>query len=280
VHVHVLYLPQPIAMMSADEWIVTIAAIVLGPGLWAIWLFQVMRFRPLDRRRGPISLVLSTLIACAAVIFCVLTTRASDDVVNAPLYQFMYLVLGLAWLRGSQTFFPYLGLSPRDDVVERGNHAAAIVHSGALVAVALCYAGGNVGNGPGWWVVLFSAAVATSVLLLAWAIVAQLTPVTDAVIIDRDRAAGVRLAVFLVSCGLVSGRGVAGDWQSASATALDFVAIAPGLVVIVALAVALERVCQPTAARPRPAVLTWGIVPSLVYALAAWATLWTVGWLA
>jgi hypothetical protein len=135
-------------MMSADDAVLTGAAI-LGASSWLVWLRHMLKVRPLDRRAHPSIAILGlTLLACTAVILAVLNTAASYDVVDAPVYQFMYLVIGLTWLRLAHAWFPYLGISPRDDAVERGNLAAASVSAGALLAVALCYAGANVGNGP------------------------------------------------------------------------------------------------------------------------------------
>ena len=37
-----------------------------------------------------------------------------------------------------------------------------------MLGVTLCYAGGNIGNGPGWWVVVFSAGLSTVALFAAW----------------------------------------------------------------------------------------------------------------
>jgi hypothetical protein len=231
--------------MSADEGVLTGAAI-LGSVSWVVWLLQMLKVRPLDRRAHP-SIVIHglTLLACTAVILAVLNIAASYDVVDAPAYQFMYVVVGLAWLRLAQAAFPYLGISPRDDAVERGNVAAASVSAGALVAVTVCYAGANVGNGPGWWVVLFSAALATGTLLILWAIAALTTPVIEAVVVDRDWAAAIRLTAFLISCGVITGRGVAGDWESAAATVRDFFVVGPAVAAILVTAIVLEPLQVP-----------------------------------
>ena len=264
--------------MSGDEVIVTVGAVLLGPVLWTLWLFQMSRAQTMHRRRVGVMPVAAALLACAGLLLFVLRTRASFDVVDAPQYQFMYLVLGLAWLRVAQMLFPYAGLSPRDDVIERRNGAASWAYVGALIAVTLCYAGGNVGDGPGWWVVVFAAGLATGTLLLAWAMLAQLSPVADAVTIDRDPAAGVRLAAFLVSCGLILYRGVAGDWESAAATVSDFVAVLPAVVVILALAVVVERLARPTPGRPHAPFPMWGVLPSLVYLVVAINALRIMQW--
>jgi hypothetical protein len=260
--------------MSADEAILTAAAI-LGPISWTVWLLQMLKVGPLDRRAHPSIVILgSTLLGCTAVILVVVNTAASHDVVDAPGYQFMYVVVGLSWLRLAHAAFPYLGISPRDDAVERGNLAAASVSAGALLAVTVCYAGANVGNGPGWWVVLFSAALATGTLLVLWASVALLTPVIEAVIVDRDRAAAIRLTAFLISSGVIAGRGVAGDWESAAATVRDFLVVAgPAVAAIVVLAIVLERFASAKAARPQAPILIWGLVPAVLYGAVAVVTL-------
>jgi hypothetical protein len=82
-------------MMSADDAVLTGAAI-LGASSWLVWLRHMLKVRPLDRRAHPSIAILGlTLLACTAVILAVLNTAASYDVVDAPVYQFMYLVIGL-----------------------------------------------------------------------------------------------------------------------------------------------------------------------------------------
>ena len=120
------------------------------------------RLLTVQRRRVGASPIAIALAACVVLVFGILKTGASYDVVDAPRYLFMYVVLGLAWSRVSEMAFAYVGLSARDDVIERGNSAAVPAVTGGLVAVTLCYAGGNIGDGPGWWVVVFSAGLATA----------------------------------------------------------------------------------------------------------------------
>ena len=69
-----------------------------------------------------------------------------------------------------------------------------------------CFAGGNVGDGPGWWVVVFCAALSTGALFLLWGALQAATDLADSIVIERDGASAVRLAGFLVACGLVLGR--------------------------------------------------------------------------
>ena len=79
------------------------------------------------------------------MLLVLLRVAASLDVRTAPVYLFMYVVVGLAWMRIAEIGFALAGVGLRDNVIERRNGSAAVGLMGALVAVALCYGGGNVG---------------------------------------------------------------------------------------------------------------------------------------
>ena len=251
--------------MSPDETIVTIASVVLGPALWLLWLGSTARIRTLRPGRTAAGPLAGALALCTAMLFLVLTTWASFDVVSDPRYVFMYLVLGLAWLRLSTFLFPLVGLSLRDDLFERRNRAALATTIGGLAALTLCYAGANIGNGPGWWVVVFSAALATGTLLLAWILLGQITGVTESVTIGRDPAAGLRLGAFLVAAGMVLGRAVAGDWYSAADTVADFLIVMPALLALLVAGVVIERTVRTTAPRSYGPLIQFGVAPAVMY---------------
>lgn len=264
--------------MSEDEILVTVLSVVLGPGLWVWWLYRLSGLRAQSARPSGLGTLCATLVGCGAVIFAVLKTAASHDVRDAPAYLFMYVVLGLAWLRLAELFFAYLGVSTRDDVVERRNGAATLAIAGALLGVACCYAGGNVGDGPGWWVVVFSAGLATLGLCAAWLLHGSLSHANDAVTIDRDPAAGLRLGAFLVACGLVLGRSVAGDWISAGATIIDFARGLPAVAILLAAAALVEKFARPTPERPRAPLMSHGLLPALLYVGLAAVLVAAFGW--
>ena len=136
-------------------------------------------------------------------------------------------------------------------LIAAGAPSAAVAIAGALLGITLCFAGGNIGDGPGWWVVVFSAGVATAGLFAAWLLLEALTGISDTVTIDRDLAAGVRLGGLLVACGLRLGWAVAGDWISAEATLRDFAANAWLVLVLLAIAVLVERVARHSDLRQR-----------------------------
>ena len=87
--------------MSGDEVVVTLVSVALGPIAWLLWLFR-MPWGPPVRPGRTFELVSGGLAVAVTLIFVVLRTVASFDVVDDFRYQFMYLVLGLAWLRVAQ----------------------------------------------------------------------------------------------------------------------------------------------------------------------------------
>jgi hypothetical protein len=255
--------------MSGDELVVSAIAVGAAAIAWLRWyrlLFSVPRLGP--SRRGRAWLGVSPLLS-ALILVAVLTTIAAHDVVDDLRYILMYLALGAAWVGLTVWSLPFAGMSPRDDVVERGNAAAAPPCAAAVIALTLCFAGGNVGDGPGWWVVVFAAAIATLGLFAVWLVLDVLAALSDAVTIERDAAAGLRLAGFLVACGLVLGRGVAGDWVSVGATIRDVLRSAAPLTGLIPVAAVLERAARPTPERPEPPVGTLGVVPALAYVAGA-----------
>jgi len=179
---------------------------------------------------------------CLLLLYLVLRRWAADDVRDSGTYLAFYMAAGAAWIGLAARFCCLLGISPRDDAVERQNLAAAFATFGALVGITFCYAGGNVGNGPGWWVVVFSAGLSTGAFFVLWALVEWLTDIGESITIDRAVGAGLRLGGFLVGAGMILGRAVAGDWVSAEATVRDFAAVAWPVLPLAGTAVILERI--------------------------------------
>jgi len=265
--------------MSGDEVIVMVAGVVLGPAALVWRLFKLSQIDTMGRsRRGTLVWLSLVVVGCATGIVVVLLTAASHDVRDSEPYVFLYLMLGLAWLRLCDVAFAYAGVSVRDDVIERRNEAARLAVTGALIGAACCYAGGNIGDGPGWWVVIACAVLATGSYLAAWIGFDRLTGVNDAVTIDRDPASGVRLGGYLAASGLIFGRGVAGDWSWMYETIADLIQVAWVVLPLVAAAVLVERWARPTIERPRPPIVAAGVLPALAYVGAAIVYVLSLGW--
>jgi hypothetical protein len=251
--------------MSDDEVGVLIISIIVTVVSWGVWYIAPTFVRRVGPAPWGSVLLQVTPLAAGGMLWLVLRTASAHDVRDDPTYLFMYLVLGAAWVGVWIRLLAMTGVSRRDDVVERSNSSAALAVAGAMLGITLCYAGGNIGDGPGWWVVVFSAGLSTVALFAAWMVLETVSGVSDVVTVDRDPSGGLRLAGFLVACGLILGRGVAGDWVSAEATVRDFALAAWPVVVLVVVAAIVERLARPTPASPRPALVPFGIFPALLY---------------
>ena len=255
--------------MSGDEVFMLIASAIVALVSWGAWYVKPALVQGVRRRPPAWRLLRLTPLLAAALLWAVLRNAASFDVRDDPRYLTFYLVLGAAWVGVWIRWLAVAGISTRDDVVERSNGSAALAVTGALLGITLAYAGGNVGNGPGWWVVVFSAALATVSLFGAWMLLEAVTGVSDVVTVDRDPSSGFRLGGFLIACGLILGRSVAGDWISAEATVRDFVAAAWPVVLLVIVAAIVERVARPSPETPRPSLIAYGFIPATLYVAGA-----------
>jgi uncharacterized membrane protein YjfL (UPF0719 family) len=267
------------AGMSGDETLAMVVSAILAVGLWGRWFLASMRVTSIGAgrvTRAPLWLV---PLACFALLWAILRTLAAHDVRDDMGYLLMYALMGAAWVGLAVTAMPILGISPRDDAVERSNPAAMYAIGGGLVGLTLCFAGSNIGDGPGWWVVVFCAVHATVALLLAWAMLSMTTNVLDAITIDRDTAAGIRMGAFLIAAGSILGRSVAGDWITYRAAIIDFLLMGWPVTGLVALAIVMEHTLQPRPHGPQPSAALHGLMPALLYlACAAMFLIWMGPW--
>lgn len=265
--------------MSGDESFVQILCLAIIAFTWLPWLWEAVVCARLSGRLAHRWTLYVDPLLCAAAIYAVLRLYSSFDVRDNPVYIRFYLLMGMAWVGVAARFLlPWFGLSSRDDVVERKNPAAAHAIGGALLGVALCFAGGNIGNGPGWWVVVFSAALSTAAFFLLWALLDRFTGLADAVTVERDPASGIRLAGYFLGSGLILGRAVAGDWVSVEQTVIDFGKVAWPVLLLWLAALLLERNFRPTKEAPLPSPLTHGLAPLGAYVALAFFFLAQAGW--
>ena len=250
--------------LSEDEGLVVVASLVAWILSWIWWYWELGTGPKLRAERTGSWMLAAVPPLALLVLYVILRRWASFDVKDSAEYLFQYVALGAAWLGVALRFLPRFGISARDDVAERGNTAAAVALAGALVGIMLCYAGGNVGDGPGWWVVVFSSGLATIAFFASLGVLESKSHASDAVTIDRDVATGIRHAAFCVAQGGLLARGVAGDWRSAGGTINDLVVHGWPALAVLALAILFERMLRPTAAEPRRSPFVCGAVPGAV----------------
>ena len=190
---------------------------------------------------------------------------------------FFLTFVGTVWLVFATKLFSWLGLSFRDDAVERRNIAALTALCGAVPAVALTYIGGSQGEGPSYWNNVFSASLGTVGLLGVWLLLELGAKVSVSIAEERDFASGLRMCGFLLAIGLVLGRAAAGDWHSESATVRDFIHDGWPATILWATALVIERLLRPGRRRPFPAWPSCGLLPALFYLALAAAWLWHLG---
>jgi hypothetical protein len=195
--------------------------------------------------------------------FVVLQHWADPQVVGHFDYTVLFMLGGGMWIFVASRFLMVLGISIRDDAIERDNPAALAAVCGILFGVGIVYALANVGTGATIWTTIVPAFAATFALLLV-ALLIEVTggSVADAITIDRDVASGLRLGGAVVGCSVILGRAAAGDWISLKQTLTDLANRGWPVVLIALAAGAMQRLLRPTARRPQPDMISCGVVPA------------------
>lgn len=265
--------------MSDDEVFATIASLVIAAVTWLGLVSALLRRSSLYRSHPMRMGVLASGLGSAVGLFLLLKFFAASDVRDAPQYLFMYSAMGLAWVGLLRLILgATVGVRARDDVAERANPAAALVQCGLIIGTMLAFAGGNFGDGPGWWVVVPSAALASAALVGVWYLVEAAGRISHLVTIERDTASGLRAAAMLIACGAIFGRAVAGTWHGMDNLFADFFRLAWPAILIVTAEVVSERVLRPTPEAPRPSIALAGVPPALMYLAIAGGSIYLMGW--
>lgn len=202
------------------------------------------------------------------LIVVVLLTQSSPDVRSNTEWIIWYTIGGAIWLQLSLFVLSLLGVAARDDVLERQNPAAAWVIYGAMIGTTFCYAGSNIGSGPGAEVVLFCAAFSTVFLFGFWFVLERVLHLADRVTIERDEGTGIRVGGWMVSLGLILGGAVAGNWASMEGTIRDFVRHAWIAFLLLLVGMVIERVFNSSRMRENARRST-SIIVAFLYILAA-----------
>jgi uncharacterized membrane protein YjfL (UPF0719 family) len=115
---------------------------------------------------------------------------------------------GMTLVFAASLFFPFLGISPRDDVAERRNRAAGWAVAGAQFGLALAFALAAGSAPPGSRLPEALGAGAMVVLIVVWVVYEKRTSASEAITVERDVRAALRLAALLPAAGLLIGLAV------------------------------------------------------------------------
>jgi uncharacterized membrane protein YjfL (UPF0719 family) len=240
---------------------------------WVGWYGDIASVNRLSVSFPQRLLLLMAPVLSALLIVGTLAKLAAATVRADFLYIGFYLLIGAGWLAGITLLLPFLGVSARDDVLERGNSAASWTLTGALLGASCSFAGANIGNGPGVEAVLFSAVLSSALFIALWVGMENLTSISEVITVDRDTGAGIRMGGLLVGVGIVSGWAVAGDWASATATLRDFFRSAWPALLLAAIAVLVEIVW---AKNPRRNSSSVGLSATVGLIYIAVASVWVI----
>lgn len=239
-----------LAQSVALRWCVRLFSVKSAPRKWALAIRLLLGVCPIG------------LLLALGVTLCLGAAREVREDLG---YVALFVALGAVWLAGIARGMALLGVSANDDALERNNPAAAVAVAGALTGGLLVYGFANLGEGDTIWTTIGPAALASLAHFALFALHQATSGASDAIAIDRDIASGVRFSGMAVGSGLILGRAVAGDYQSAIGTFRDFVRLGWPAVPLVLLAAFVQHRLKPTA-MSRDMLAAGKLVPALAYA--------------
>jgi hypothetical protein len=217
-------------------------AINPGRGLWSL------TGRPLRPRSWQAHLIYLTPLACLPLLACFVWAEHLQSPSESAVELTGAWGVGALWLAAIGRLPIWLGIGFRE-VSERGNYAVAWARGGAQIGLTLCFGFAYLRTPVDMETVpaLFIAAGATGVLLACWTLFEWWTRVSDAITIEREGGAALRLAAFVIVEGLLLGDAIGrlpwlrptdGGWLNRCAPLLIFV-----------LSLGIEEICR---RRPGP----------------------------
>lgn len=225
--------------------------------------------------RGPL---LAAVGASFSFLFFVTWSWTAVEIRGGQDYTWLAMAMGGAWFLIYARLFRWLGVGLREDACERTNRAAMIALGGAIPGGMLLYCGAICGEGPSFWNNVFTVLVAGAGWFALWLGLELFSGISRSVAEERDPAAGLRLAGFLLATGLVLGRAAAGNWISMEATVDDLLNDGWICGPLLVGAVMQERLLRPRGLLSDAPGAASGPLVGSVYVLLGLAWVWHLGW--
>jgi hypothetical protein len=235
-------------MMYFSEGILLIISIVLGIVFLFKWYGPILRVKPRKRcggARAALSLIpIISFCVLAAVISTVSApTVSSPSAEGYPFWIIYYIIVGFAWILCTKgLIFRCFDLSWQDDVLAKNHTEPALLPViGAYAGLTMIYAGANIGDGPGWWCVIYAAGTGTAAWLLLGHIVQKATDAFGTVTIGRDLPCAIRMSAYLIAGGAILAHASAGDSITPGTDIINIAACSLTAVPLAILAIFVEK---------------------------------------
>jgi hypothetical protein len=251
--------------MSDDEVFALVVSLAFGLTGAVFWYLRGLRAPWLGASKRSLTVLLLAPLAGLAVLWGILASAAAVEVRTDGRYQFLFVAMGSSWVFLLPRALAFIGVSYRDDALERRNAAAAVALTGAVAGLAVLFAGSNMGEGPSIWNTVATALAATAGLFGIVFVLALSTSLGESIAVERDLATGARFAGLVTASGVVLGRAAAGNWVSTERMIGDLLALGWPVVVLLGFAIVLERALRPRDSDPRPSPFAAGVLPAVVY---------------
>lgn len=227
--------------MSGAELIIFFISSYYSFKFFKLWYGSSFESWPPERAKLIRNVFMFLPVISSLIILFTLGLFASFDVVGSLVYILFYLSLGYAWIYLSLIMTSlFFDMSWIDDGLNLGNNAVLAPVAGSFLAATVIYSGANIGDGPGWWCVVFAGGLGMCAWFLLCLIINRLTNIFERITIERDMSCGTRIGGYLLGSGIILGRASAGDWTSFGMTIIEFMDGWP--VLILALLVLLIEI--------------------------------------
>lgn len=215
------------------ESLIFLISIIVTPIFLVRWYYKVLKVWPRENKKGIINLLIITPIILLIMFIYTTTSIAASDVVSDPYYIFYYILLGFLFI-AVVTFLLSLalGISWIDDALNNGNIAATLFLVSSLLGLGLIYSGSNIGEGPGWWTVVFASGLGVIAFFLIMKILEKTTNVITKITHDRNIWLSVRISFLVIGISLILAKASSGNWTSFEHTVIEFFIFWPALVLL------------------------------------------------
>lgn len=251
--------------------IIRTLSLLFAIGAWSPWFLGLRRPYRFGVSLGMRMLLALVPVLCLIFIRSVIGSHAALAVRADSSLETNYAQLGVLWVGLAARAVVFLGIDLRGDVLERRNRGAALVLMSAAAALAMCYAGGNAGEGPGLEAVLASAGAATLGFFLLWTAAEVFTgfAFSEAITVERSAWPALRLSGLLLANGAILGYAASGPWEH-GAVWLPFLRFAMPAVILTSGAVIVERIFHDRL-RAATSIAAAFIYPGVAAMFLAWA---------